>query len=178
VQVINRLLATVLAAALFLGGLLAAVDVVLVQAGRPPFLVPTDQWAAWFRVQTFGAGIIRVVCAGLVLLGLLLLLAGLRRGRPGVLRLPPRTEGVTVTASRRELERSLATAAGRGDGVESARARARRRSVRVTARTALRDPGDLAGRITTTLGGRLDELGLADRLRPRVRVRSTAGGAR
>lgn len=170
---VNRLLATVLALALFLGGLLATVDIVLVQLQRPPFLVPVAQWAAWFRAQTLGAGIDRAICVGLVLLGLGLLVCALRRGRPGALPLPPRTDGVTVTASRRELERALSAEAGRVDGVESARARARRRSVTVQARTAMRDPGDLPARVTEVVTGRLGELGLTDRLRPRIDVRGS-----
>jgi hypothetical protein len=178
VTLVNRLLATVLALALFLGGLLAAVDIVLVQLQRPPFLVPVAQWAAWFRVQTLGAGIVRAVCAGLLLLGLGLLACALRRGRPASLPLPGRTDGVTVTAARRELERAISTEAGRVDGVESARARARRRSITVQARTAQRDPGDLPARVTAAVTGRLGELGLTGRLRPRVRVTAAKGGAR
>ena len=175
---VNRLLATVLALALFLGGLLAAVDIVLVQLQRPPFLVPVGQWTAWFRAQTLGNGVDRAVCAGLVLFGLVLLFCALRRGRPGALPLPGRTEGVTVTASRKELERTLSAEAGRVDGVESARAHARRRSVRVQARTGLRDPGDLTARVTDVVTERLGELGLTERLRPRVRVSGAKGGAR
>jgi hypothetical protein len=176
VALINRLLATLLALALVLGGLLAAVDTALVQLERPPFLVPTDHWAAWFRVQSFGAGTVRAVCAGLVLLGLVLLLCALRRGRPASLPLPGRSEGVTVTASRRELERTLSAEACRVDGVESARTRARRHGVTVQARTALRDPGDLSTRVTEVVTARLGDLGLAGRLQPRVTVSS--GSAR
>ena len=176
-QVINRVLAALLAVALFLGGLLAALDILLVQAGRPAWLVPTEQWAAWLRTQTFGAGIVRLICGGLVIVGLLLLICGLRPGRPGALRLPPRTEGITVTTRRRELERTLATSLTRLDGVASARAQARRHSVRVRVVTALRDPADLPTRVRETVTGRLAELGLADTLRPRVTV-SRPRGAR
>lgn len=169
-SVINRILATLFALALFLGGLLTAVDVVLVQLGRPPFLVPVAQWSSWFRVQTFDASIVRAVCAGLVLLGLLLLLSALRRGRPHALVLPTRTEGVRVTASRRQLQHTLAAAAGRVDGVHDARVKAKRRAVRVKAATPLRDPGDLQQRITTAVTGRLADLGLDGTLRPHVTV--------
>jgi hypothetical protein len=172
VQVINRVLATLLALALFLGGLLAALDIVLEQLHRPPFLVPTSRWAGWIRTQSFNAGIVRAICAGLVVLGLVLLFCALRRGRPGALRLPGRTDGVTVTASRSGLEQALATEAGRVDGVTSARAKARRRSVKVEAATALREPGDLSTRITDVVTEHLDELGLAATLRPRVTVSS------
>lgn len=176
-HVINRVLSTLFALALLLGGLLAVVDIALVQFERPPFLVPVGQWAAWFRVQSFDAGIVRAVCVGLALLGLLLLVAGLHRGRPGALTLPSRQEGVQVTAARRELERSLVAAARRVDGVAGAQARARRRRVRVVAVTPLRDPGTLAQRVTEAVAGRLGELGLTDVVRPHVSV-STPGRAR
>jgi hypothetical protein len=171
-HVINRLLATVFSLALFLGGLLTAVNVVLVQLGRPSFLVPTGQWSAWFRAQTFDAGIVRGVCAGLVLLGLLLLVAALRRGRPHALPLPSRTEGVRITASRKEVQHSLAATAGRVDGVQDAHVKAKRRKVRVKASTPLRDAGDLQQRVTTAISGRLGDLGLDGTLRPRVTVSS------
>jgi hypothetical protein len=175
VRLINRILATLLSLALFLGGLLAVVDIVLVQFERPPFLVPVGRWAAWFRSQTFDAGIVRAVCVGLALVGLLLLVSGLRRGRPGTLTLPSRQSGVRVTAARRELERALAVAARRVDGVASAHARARRHSVRVTAATPMRDPGSLAQQVTDAVTGRLSDLELADVLRPRVSVSTPKG---
>lgn len=173
-NLLNRLLATLFALALFLGGLLAAIDIVLLQVDRPTFLVPTGQWASWFRVQSFGDGIIRAVCVGLALLGLLLLLVALRRGKPHALRLPARTDSVQVSTSRRGLQRALSAAAGRVDGVSSASTKARRRSVRVHAVTALRDHGDLQQRLVEAVTSRLDDFGLTDRLRPRVKV-STKG---
>jgi hypothetical protein len=53
--------------------------------------------------------------------------------------------------------------------------RARRRSVRVRAATALRDPADLQAQVTEAVTQRLDELGLAGSLRPRVTVSKGAG---
>ena len=175
-SVINRILATLLALTLFLGGLLTVADVVLVQLGRPPFLVPTAQWSSWLRRQSFDAGVVRTVCAGLVLLGLLLLISVLRRGRPHAVALPTRTDGVRVTASRRQVQHTLAAAAGRVDGVHDAHVKANRRTVRVKAATPLRDPGDLQERITSAITGRLDDLGLDGTLRPRVTV--SAKGSR
>lgn len=169
-HLLNRLLATLLALALFLGGLLAVAEIVLAALDRPAWLVPHERWSGWLREQTFTAGIVRAALIGLALLGLLLLIAALRRGKPGALQLPARTDGVRVSASRRGIERSLATAARRADGVRSARVRARRRSVRVKARTALRSTDDLQQPVTAAVTERLDQLGLAGVLRPRVTV--------
>ncbi|RBY77598.1 hypothetical protein DQ238_14375 [Geodermatophilus sp. TF02-6] len=173
-HVLNRVLATLLALGLFLGGLLAVVEIVLAALDRPHLVVPYDRWTSWLREQSFGDGIVRAVLIGMVVLGLLLLLAAVRRGRPGSLTLPARTEGVRVTASRRGIERTLSSAARRTDGVRDARARAGRRAVRVRAATALRSPGDLQQRVSDAVTGQLRELGLADRLRARVTVSQEA----
>lgn len=169
-HLLNRVLATLLALALFLGGLLAVAEIVLAALDRPAWLVPHQQWNSWLGGQTLSDGIVRAALIGLVLLGLLLLIAALRRGKPGALRLPGRTDGVRVSASRRGIERSLATAARRADGVRAARARARRRSVRVKATTALRATEDLQQPVTAVVTERLDQLGLTGVLRPRVTV--------
>lgn len=165
--VLNRVVATLLALTLFLGGLLAAAEIVLAAFRRPSWLVPHEQWSTWLRDQTFSGAVVRVVLVGLVILGLLLLIAALRRGKPGSLPLPARTDGVRVTASRRGIERSISTAARRADGVRSARAKAGRRTVRVKASTAVRS-GDLQQPVTAAVTERIEELGLTGVLRPRV----------
>jgi Family of unknown function (DUF6286) len=173
--VVNRVLATILALALLLGGLLAVVEVVLTALGRRPWLVPHPDWTDWLRDQTLGSGVVLAVLIGVVVLGLVLLVLALRRGRPGALPLPSRVESVRTTGSRRGVERSLRAAAIRPDGVRDAQVRARRRTVEVRAATALRDPGDLQARVTQAVTQRLDELGLSDTLRPRVTVSRGAG---
>jgi hypothetical protein len=170
VQVLNRVLSTLLALVLLLGGLLAVVEIVLAAVGRPHWLVPHQQWSSWLAEQTFASAVVRAILIGLAVLALLLLVAALRRGRPGALALPARAAGVQVTASRRGIERTLARAAQRPDGVQSARVHAGRRKVRVKATTALRSPGDLRPQVTAAVDERLDELGLAGTVRSRVTV--------
>ncbi|MCW2576684.1 MAG: uncharacterized protein JWR28_3048 [Modestobacter sp.] len=166
---LNRVLATLLALALFLGGLLAVVEIVLAAFDRPAWLVPHQEWSTWLAGESFDDGVVRAALIGLVVVGLLLLLVGLRRGKPGSIALPARTDGVRVTASRRGLERSLATSASRAGGVRSARAKVGRRAVRVKATTAVRS-GDLQQPVTAGVTERLEELGLSGVLRPRVTV--------
>jgi hypothetical protein len=169
-HLLNRVLATLLALTLFLGGLLAVAEIVLAALDRPAWLIPHQQWNSWLAEQTFADALVRAALIALALLGLLLLTAALRRGKPGTLRLPGRTDGVRVSASRRGIERSLATAARRADGVRAARARARRRSVRIKATTALRSTDGLRQPVTTVVTERLDQLGLSGVLRPRITV--------
>jgi multisubunit Na+/H+ antiporter MnhC subunit len=170
-HVVNRVLATLLALALLVGGLLAVVEIVLAQLGRPSWLVPHEQWSSGLAGQTFIDPVVRAVLIGLVVLGLALLVLALRRGKPRSVRLPSRNEGVRVSASRRGIERSLSTAARRADGVRAARAKAGRRTVRVKAVTALRSTGDLQEPVATAVTGRLEQLGLGGILRPRVSIK-------
>lgn len=173
-NVVNRIIAVILALVLLLGGLLAAVEIVLAQLGRPPWLVPHEQWSSWLGEQTWNAGLIRAVLAGLAVVGLLLLLVALRRGRPGMLPLPARTPdtptGVRVFASRRGVEKTLAAAARRTNGVRSAGARLTRRRARVDAGTAMRSPGTLKDDVRAAVGERMTEVGLDGRIRPRVTI--------
>ncbi|WNV75123.1 DUF6286 domain-containing protein [Geodermatophilus sp. DSM 44513] len=169
--VVNRVLATLLALALVLGGLLAVAEIVLAAFGQQPWLVPHPDWTSWLADQTLASTAVRAALVGAVVLGLVLLVLALRRGRPGALPLPSRVESVRTTASQRGIERTLRAAATRPDGVREATVRARRRTVRVRAATALRDPGDLQSRVTGAVTERLEELGLSGTLRPRVTVR-------
>lgn len=167
---VTRMLAALLAVALFLGGLLAAAEIVIAQLDRPSWLVPHETWTAWMRDQTFEDATIRAILIGLVLLGLLLLLPAVMRGRPTSLPLPGKDQGVQVRASRRGVEKSLAASARRIDGVQSASAKAGRRTVTVSASTSLRADDGMQGQVTDAVNERLAQLGLADTLRPRVRI--------
>ena len=169
-NVVNRLLAAVLALAVLIGGLLAATEIVLAQLKRPSWLIPHEQWSAWLRDRTFSEGLTRAILAGLVVLGLLLLLAALRRGKPRTLSLASTTPGVQVTASRRGVERTLRAAAARTSGVASVDVKASRRKVKVKAHTATRAAGSTQQQVNDVIAGKLDELGLAHALRPKVRV--------
>lgn len=168
--VLNRIVSTLLAVALFAASLLAVAEIVLALLDRPYWLVPHPDWSAWLGEKTFASGVARAILIGLVLLGMGLLVLALRRGRPGSLALPARRDGVRVTASRRGIERTLSRAAQSADGVRDATVRAGKRKVRVTAHTVLREPGDLPRRVTAPVDERLEELGLAGTVRSQVTV--------
>lgn len=165
---LNRVLATALALLLLLGGLLAVSEIVLAALDRPYWLVPYEQWSSWLSARRFSSGIVRTIAVGVIVLGVLLLVAAVRRGRPGALGLPGHTPGVQVTASRRGLEQALSRAVRGTDGVRSARVKAGRRRVKVTAATALRSPGGLQQQVSDAVDQHLEELGLAGTLRSRV----------
>lgn len=166
----NRLLSALLALALLLGGLLVATEIVLAQIGRPAWLIPHQQWADWLTEQTWDDGISRLVLAGMAIVGLILLILALRRGRPRLIPVASEAAGVEVSVQRRGAERAVASAARQASGVRGASASITRRAVRVTARTEVRSADDVRHDTTTAVTGRLADLGL-DRLRPRIRVK-------
>ncbi|NMR20078.1 DUF6286 domain-containing protein [Cellulomonas fimi] len=171
----HRILAALFALALLLGGFLGAVEILLARLGQPPWLVPHPQWSAWLGGQTWDAGAVRTALAVLALLGLLLVILALRRGKPRALALPPRPghtpAGVTVTANRRGVEASLSAAARRTSAVSSAATTLGGRSATTTVVTSTRSAGNLQRDVTTAISRRLAELGLADTVRPRVTIK-------
>ena len=100
-----RVLSVLLAAALLALGVIVTVEIVLAAFGQPPWLLPYPDVASTLREQTWDSLLARAVAVGLCLLGLLLLLPALRRGKPTALPLTPLTDGVDTHVSRRGLQR-------------------------------------------------------------------------
>jgi hypothetical protein len=169
-QWLTRALSALLAVALLLGSLLVIAEVVVAAADRGPWLVPYTDWTAWMRERSWNDWVVNTILVGLVVVGLLLLFLAVRRGKPATLPLRGRTPGVDVKASRKSVERSLAAAVSRTSGVTGAEASVRRRSTRIEARAATRSQSGLRQEVESAVTARLDSLGLARNLRPRVRV--------
>jgi len=165
---VTRVVSALLALALLLGSLLAVVEIVAAALGRDHVLVPYPRWTDWLRTHSWNDRIVEALLGGLVVLGLLLLLLALHRGKPASLALRSRTDGVDVTASRRSLQKSLAAAAARTTGVTGASASVGRRSARVDARTVSRSEPGIREEVESAVRGRLDSLGTKRRMRTRV----------
>lgn len=169
-KVLIRVVSALLALALFLGGLLTVVEIVLAALGQPPWVVPHQQWRVWLTSHSWNDAYVVAVLAGLVVVGLLLLLVALRPGRPATLRLPAGTEGVKVVVARRSVEKSLEAVASRTAGITRASAAAGRRTVRVKAHAVTATAPDLRQDVRDAVGTRVRQLGLADRMRIHVRL--------
>ena len=175
VALARRILSVLVALVLLLGGLLGAFEIVLALLGREPWLVPVEDWTRRLTEQTWDSSTVRSALAGVVVVGLVLLIVGLSRGRPAALTLPARPDGpsqVTVTASRRGIERSLEQAVLEADGITGADVSVSRRSATVRASSRTRSPGDLRDGVEQAVTARLTELGLADQLRTKINVTS------
>lgn len=169
-----RVLSALFALLLLVGGLLVAVEIVLAQLGRPAWLIPWPAWASWLGGQTWATSTIRLLLAGLVMVGLVLLILALRLGKPRRLALPATGSNLHVSIARRALQQTLKDAAARASGVASASAKAGRRTVKITATTANPNTTEVHHAALAAVNQRLDQLGLAGRLRPRVRIKTSS----
>jgi Family of unknown function (DUF6286) len=172
-HVLNRVLSAVLAVALVALAVLVVIEVVLAWLGRPSLLVSRATWGRWFTDHTWDDSKVVAILIGVTLVGLVLLVLGLRRGKPRVVTLPSKTPGVEVSASRRSLERAVASAASRTPAVADASASATNRSVKVTVRPGTRHTDTLQDEVKAAVDGRLSELGL-ERMSSRVKMKGAA----
>jgi hypothetical protein len=155
--------------ALLTMSVLVAVSCVQTIAGKPPLLPFAASGRAAASVTLADP---RVLTTGgvLALLGAVLLVCALLPGTPQVLPLAARDGGAAAGVGRQGLARDLAGCARRTDGVTAARVDVGARTVRVTARTLLRDRSGVAERVRGAIDARLVEVGLAREPRVRVRV--------
>lgn len=140
-RVLNRLASALLALVLLAGGLLTAVEALLVGLDRGPLLVPRQEWYETLTTTNASDWTFRAVAIGVGVLGLLILAFQLRRWRPPRLRVPL-ADGWHV--QRRSAERALASAAQGQPGIAAATVRLRER--RGTWRPAVTAFGDPAAR--------------------------------
>lgn len=84
----NRILSALLALALLIGGLLAAAEIALAQLGRSPWLISHQESSVWLAEQSWESTTVRSVLAATLLIGLLLMVTAVRRGKPALVQLP------------------------------------------------------------------------------------------
>jgi len=158
-RVANRVLAAVLGLALFVGGLLVAVEIVVAGFDRRPWVLPHDRWYTSARLRSWESAPPRWILIGLVVAGLLVLFLQLARRRPSAFALTP--GAVPADLGRRSLEKALVREATRVDGVAAAKAKVSEDRVDIVASSNRRQTEDLGPRVTQALDRRLGALGLA-----------------
>jgi len=153
-KVFDRVLAVVLAVALFAAGVVSALEIGwtagLGKSGH--LLVPYESAREFLRTHTWDAAAVRGICLAAAAVGLLLLAAQLKPRRPGLLAVHAGDDpAVTVGVARRSLSRGLAAAATDVDGISGASAKIGGRRAKVTATSELRDVDGLQPRLQTHL---------------------------
>jgi hypothetical protein len=137
-RLFNRLLAALLSLALIVAGVLVVVEVVAERLGGGPVVVDWPHVYDWARRTPWQQGSVRVASILLVILGVLLLAAELKRSRPS--RLAVRSSTTDAAYTRRGVAATIRSAVSDVDGINSASVSVSRRKVKVAATTAGRQP--------------------------------------
>ena len=174
-RIVNRLLAALLALGLIVGAVLVIIEIVAAVLGHQPALVHWQQSYAWANHTPWQQGSVRLAAATLLVLGLVLLIAELKR--PRVSRLPVAAQDAgaldDVAFTRRGVAAALRAAVTDVDGILGATVRVKRHSVSVQAQAAAQDAAAaraLKEPATAAAAGRLAALELASPPRLSVRV--------
>ena len=172
-RTVTRLVSALLALALLVGGLLAALEIAAAGLGREDHLVvPWRDWRQDLLDTPWEDYVVRVVLAGLLAAGLLLLFLLLARRRPTAVRLVDRADGATADLDRGGLERHLAACMDRVEGVSTVGVRVRGGKARISAVTPARDTAPVESSLRGAADRALGQLGLATSLPVRVSVSS------
>lgn len=167
--------ATIVALVLLAVCVLVAVAVVQHLLGQTPF-VGLDQLLAVTSTRHWNSASVVAAAVVAAVIGLVLLFAAIRPGRPTVLPLARQDvdgrPGADAGVRRSTLTKDLTTTAEAVAGVSAAEVKARGRRVTATVRVAAAEPAAVPGRVRERLEARLAEIGPASR--PRVRVRARA----
>jgi hypothetical protein len=167
----NRILCVILAVAIAAAGILTVIEVIAAATDNEPVIVKWHGTVGDLASNEWKTAGPRVVAIVLILVGLLLLLFALRRGKPATVALSTEAPSVDMTTTRRSLQRSLATTATSVDGITDASVKVKRRTIVVKARAAggvTKEDG--REKLTDTMQGRLDRLSLAESKRLKVKV--------
>ena len=160
---LNRLLAALLSLFLIIAGVLLVIEVIADRIHHRPAIVHWHAFYNWAGRTEWQAGITRFLCIALVVVGLILLIAELKRPRVSRLRLMEEVPGIDTAWTRRGIGTAVTAAVRDVDGVRSVRTKVGRRRITVAATSgaadraaaeALREP------VTTAAQQRLDGLAL------------------
>jgi hypothetical protein len=174
VRILNRFVSALLALALLAGGLVLAAEIVSAAFGRDePLVLPWDRWYDDATTTPWSDPDVRLVCAALVVAGVLLLLLEAARRRPTAIPMSAGTTGGRADLDRRGLEAWLGQRMVEVDGVSGAKARITKSAATVRAETPGRETGRLRDELQVAAGRALDQLELARPIPVKVTVQST-----
>jgi Family of unknown function (DUF6286) len=163
--------ATIVALVLLAVCVLVVVAVAQALLGQTPFL-SLDQLLAVTAGQHWNSAATVAAAVVLAVIGLVLLAAAIRPGRPTVLPLAPQEvegrPGADAGVRRATLAKDLTTTVEAVAGVTRAEVTARRRRVTASVEVAAAEPAAVPDQVRERLEARLSEIGPAPR--PRVRV--------
>ena len=174
-RLLNRPLALLLALALAAVSVTVIIEVIAVAVHAHPVVVHWGGWYRWAQRTRWKQGVIRFWSVVLIVAGAALLLVEVKPRPVTRLRMASEDDATDAGMTRRGLAGAVRAAALDVDGIRRAAVTVTRRTVRVSATAAAKDPagaGALKDPVAQAIAERLDNLQLTHR--PRVRIRVAA----
>jgi hypothetical protein len=172
-RVVNRLLALLLALGVIFAAAIGVIEVIAQRTHVHPVVLNWPGIYHWAAHTSWGAAPVRALSIGLVVVGLLLLVAQLKPRRPTRLPIAAGNPATDAAITRRGLAYSLRNAVTDIDGVNRAQVTVRRRRARIRATvrtTSVRNADTLRTTVTETAQRHLDSLQLIHPPKLSVRV--------
>ncbi|WP_462186373.1 MULTISPECIES: DUF6286 domain-containing protein [unclassified Frankia] len=167
----RRIVAGLLAALTAAAGVITVIEIVAAAGGgRGYAVVDWPAWADGLAGTAWSSGAVRLAAGICVLVGLLLIWLGARRGTPSRLTVRRSCAQTIVFVERRGLARALSSAALTVDGVRAARVRVRDRTADVRLRLRPRAAGGARERAGAVLASLLASFELAEPLELRIQA--------
>lgn len=172
---INRLLGALLAIVLIAISALVIIEVIAFRFTKKGAIVHWPKAYSWAGHTTWKQGSVRVTCIVLIVVGLVLLVAELKRAKVSRLAADPDVTGVhdvDTAYTRRGVLAAVRAGVLDVDGVRAAKVTVKRRKITVAATSSARDKTAaqaITDPITTAAQNQVDALGL--RSQPSVSVR-------
>lgn len=176
-RVANRLLAALLALAIGLAGSLLLIEAISGLTDNGPALVPWDSWLLDLQARPWTDTLVRLVASAAIVVGLLLVLAGVS-ARDQHLALRSECPDVVLTTTAQALARSLRHRGESVPGVSAVSVQVTRRRVVVRATAPLQDPQAVHAGLHRELDAAMGALPWVRRPEVRVLVRGTEWRAR
>ncbi|ONH27666.1 hypothetical protein CcI156_07380 [Frankia sp. CcI156] len=167
----RRIVAGLLAALIVAAGVITVIEIVAAAGGGRGYVVV--DWPAWaddLADTAWSSGPVRLAAGVCVLVGLLLIWLGARRGTPSRLAVRRGCAQTIVFVERRGVARALRSAALTVDGVRAARVRVRDRTADVRLRLRQRVAGGARERAGAVLASTLVSFELAEPLELRIQA--------
>jgi hypothetical protein len=174
VRAFNRVLSAFLAAILIVAGVLAILEICRAALSQPPAVVQWPKLLPKLRNNSYDDAGPILVCVGLAVLGLLISVSGLKRGKPYALPAGSTAPGVRTEIHRRSLQRAIRAAVMATDRVDSGSVLLRRRSALIVARANTQSIDGLEAEIRQRVERLLASIALVDPPRLKIKVHAAS----
>lgn len=174
-RIFNRFLALIVGLALMAVGVIIMIEVIALAVNAAPVVLNWHAMLRWGQRNTWNAASVKITAGIIGLVGLIILLAQLKRRRPTRLAIHPDGLNATtqVALTRKGLRAAVNASLREVDGVQHSKIKLKRRRVAVRVSPTSSDAAaSVAAAVRSAVTGRLDELALARSFRTSVRTAS------